>query len=137
MPPVILARHLFEPWSVPGALTAKQARHLRALAHHLDPVVRVGAAGVSDAVVEKTVEELEIHELIKVRIDGDRDEVRDGAHAPVERTPARSWRRSSARSRCCTSGGGRIPTSCCRRPATADRGRYGEAWHSPGCCPPS
>lgn len=60
-------------------LTSKQARHLRALAHHLDPVVRVGGAGVSDAVIDKTDKELEIHELIKIKVDGDRDEVQDAA----------------------------------------------------------
>jgi len=57
-------------------LTSRQARHLRALAHHLEPVVRVGAAGVSDAVVDKADKELEIHELIKVRIDADRATVK-------------------------------------------------------------
>ena len=60
-------------------LTSRQARYLRALAHHLHPIVRVGSAGVSDAVVDKTDKELEIHELVKVRIDGDREEVREDA----------------------------------------------------------
>lgn len=49
-------------------LTSKQRQHLRALAHHLDPVATVGLAGVSEAVIEKVVEELENHELIKVRV---------------------------------------------------------------------
>jgi RNA-binding protein len=49
-------------------LTSKQRQHLRALAHHLDPVATVGLAGVSDPVIEKVVEELENHELIKVRV---------------------------------------------------------------------
>ena len=39
-------------------------------------LVRVGAAGVSDAVIDKTDKELEIHELIKVRIDADRATVK-------------------------------------------------------------
>lgn len=60
-------------------LTSRQARMLRALAHHLAPVVHVGGAGVSDAVVDKADKELEIHELIKVRVEGDRDDVRDAA----------------------------------------------------------
>jgi len=60
-------------------LTSRQARYLRALAHHLSPVVRVGAAGVSDAVVDKTDKELEIHELVKIRIDADRDTVKADA----------------------------------------------------------
>jgi len=49
-------------------LTGKQRRHLRALAHHLEPVVRVGAAGVTAAVIAKTDVELENHELIKVKV---------------------------------------------------------------------
>lgn len=50
------------------ALTGKQRAHLRALAHPLDAVVLVGAAGVTDAVVDKVDKELEIHELIKVKV---------------------------------------------------------------------
>ncbi len=49
-------------------LKGKQARYLRSLAHHLKPVVQVGQAGVSDAVVAKIHEELENHELIKVKV---------------------------------------------------------------------
>jgi RNA-binding protein len=55
-------------------LTGKQKRHLRALAHHLSPVVQVGVGGVSDPVVAKTVRELERHELIKVKVSGDAPE---------------------------------------------------------------
>jgi RNA-binding protein len=58
------------------ALTPRQASYLRALAHALEPVVRVGSAGASDAVVDKTDRELENHELLKVKVDGDRDVVR-------------------------------------------------------------
>lgn len=61
------------------ALTSRQARHLRALAHPLDPVVRVGQAGLTDAVIDKTDKELEIHELLKVKVDGERDEVEQAA----------------------------------------------------------
>ena len=48
-------------------LTARQRRHLRALAHPLDPVVLVGAQGVTPAVVKQVRAALEAHELIKVR----------------------------------------------------------------------
>lgn len=50
------------------ALTGKQRQHLRALAHHLDPVVQVGHEGLTDAVVQQIREALEAHELIKVRV---------------------------------------------------------------------
>ena len=50
------------------SLTGKQRRYLRGLAHHLDPVLMVGQSGVTESVVEKTVFELDNHELIKVRV---------------------------------------------------------------------
>ena len=50
------------------ALTGKQRRHLRALGHHLTAVVQVGHEGVTDAVARQTDEQLEAHELIKVKV---------------------------------------------------------------------
>jgi RNA-binding protein len=59
-------------------VTGKQRRHLRALGHHLSPVVQIGHEGVSDALVKQTGEQLEAHELIKVKIgEGDRHESAD------------------------------------------------------------
>lgn len=53
---------------------AETRRQLKRIAHHLDPVVRVGEYGVSAAVVEETQRALDDHELIKVRIHAaDRD----------------------------------------------------------------
>lgn len=52
-------------------LTAKQRQFLRGLAHPLEPVVRIGKAGLTPGVVEETKKSLESHELIKVRIDND------------------------------------------------------------------
>jgi len=64
-------------------LTDKQRRHLRGLGHALKPVIQVGQAGVSDAVVAETRAALKAHELIKVRIAGlERDE-RDEAFADL------------------------------------------------------
>ena len=53
------------------ALTGKQRQFLRGLAHALEPVVRIGRAGASPAVIEETKRSLNAHELIKVRIDND------------------------------------------------------------------
>jgi RNA-binding protein len=50
------------------ALTGKQRRALRALGHHLDPVVQVGREGVSPAVIEAAGQALWDHELIKVKV---------------------------------------------------------------------
>lgn len=52
-------------------LTGKQKRHLRALGHHLDPVVQVGSAGLTEGVERKVAVELERHELIKVKVGQD------------------------------------------------------------------
>jgi len=52
-------------------LTSKQRQFLRGLAHPLEPVVRIGRAGVTPSVVEETKRSLNAHELIKVRIEND------------------------------------------------------------------
>ena len=49
-------------------LNGKQRRALRALGHHLQPVVLLGKEGVSAAVVAATAQALDDHELIKVRV---------------------------------------------------------------------
>ena len=51
-------------------LSEKQRRHLRGLAHALKPVIRLGGAGLTDAVAKETVRALHDHELIKVKSPG-------------------------------------------------------------------
>jgi len=43
---------------------------LKAKAHHLNPVVMLGAKGLTPAVIEETNVALQAHELIKVKING-------------------------------------------------------------------
>jgi len=57
-----------------AALTASQRRTLKARAHSLSPVVQVGRGGVSDAFVAELDRALESHELVKVRLRGEREE---------------------------------------------------------------
>ena len=57
-------------------LTGKERRALRARAHHLDPVVSVGAAGLSEAVLAELSIALDEHELVKLRIAADDREQR-------------------------------------------------------------
>ena len=57
-------------------LTAKQRQYLRGLAHDLEPVLRVGRAGVSDAVIKEGHVTFAAHELAKVRIDADEPSAR-------------------------------------------------------------
>lgn len=52
-------------------LTGKQKRALRARAHHLNPVVSIGAAGLSDAVLAEIDIALSGHELVKLRVAAD------------------------------------------------------------------
>jgi RNA-binding protein len=49
-------------------LTGKQKRYLRALGHHLEPVLLLGAKGVGEGVVRELAESLAVHELVKVRL---------------------------------------------------------------------
>lgn len=49
-------------------LSSKERKALRARGHHLEPVVRVGQAGIHEAVVHKIGVELHNHELIKVKV---------------------------------------------------------------------
>lgn len=57
------------------ALTEKQKRYLRTLAHPMKPVVMIGNAGVSSGVLAELESSLEHHELLKVRVTaGDREE---------------------------------------------------------------
>jgi RNA-binding protein len=68
-------------------LSEKQRRHLKGLAHPLKPVVLMGNAGLTDAVVAETQRALADHELIKVRLPGADREDRDAAlQALAQRT---------------------------------------------------
>jgi RNA-binding protein len=49
-------------------LTPAERRALRARAHHLQPVVLVGEAGLTPQVLREIERGLESHELIKVRV---------------------------------------------------------------------
>jgi RNA-binding protein len=64
-------------------ITAKQRRWLKGQVHHLKPVVLLGQAGLTDAVVAEIDGALAYHELIKVKISvGDRD-LRDAVVAKI------------------------------------------------------
>ena len=49
-------------------------RKLKQIAHHLHPIVTVGDAGVSDSVGRELDRALSDHELIKVKLAGDREQ---------------------------------------------------------------
>ena len=49
-------------------LTSKQRAHLRSLAHHLKPIVYVGAEGLTDANVHSILEAFNTRELLKMKV---------------------------------------------------------------------
>ena len=56
------------------SLTVLQRQNLKARAHSLNPVVMIGNAGLTDAVLEEIHRTLDSHELIKIRATGERQE---------------------------------------------------------------
>ena len=65
------------------SLTPAQRKALKAQAHHLKPVVMIGDAGLTDAVLAEADRALRIHELIKIRVLGDDRATRDSLMAQV------------------------------------------------------
>ena len=55
------------------ALAGFQRKHLRGLAHNLEPVVQIGKAGLTDELVATVRRALEDHELIKVSMTKPKD----------------------------------------------------------------
>ena len=54
-------------------LKAVQKKNLRGLAHHLKPVVTVADKGLSETVIAEIERALNDHELIKVKLRGERE----------------------------------------------------------------
>jgi putative YhbY family RNA-binding protein len=53
-----------------NALTSAERRALRARAHPLHPVIMIGEAGLTPAVLKEIDSALKSHELIKIRVPG-------------------------------------------------------------------
>ncbi|OOF69619.1 ribosome assembly RNA-binding protein YhbY [Rodentibacter caecimuris] len=51
-------------------LSTKQKQYLKGLAHHLNPVVMLGANGLTEGVLAEIDNALNHHELIKIKISG-------------------------------------------------------------------
>ena len=65
-----------KPVKNPKDLNGAQRRALRALGHHLKPVVQIGLRGVTPALVAAAADALMHHEVIKISM---------GTEAPVDR----------------------------------------------------
>lgn len=64
-------------------LTPEQRKFLKAQSHDLKPVVMIGNAGLSPAVINEADRALKAHELIKVRVLGDDREAREAWFAEL------------------------------------------------------
>ena len=74
---------------MPVHLTPRERVSLKGRAHALEPIVQVGQAGLTDAVVAEADKALKAHELIKVRVGGaDRNERTDMIEQLCARTDA-------------------------------------------------
>ncbi|HSP77939.1 MAG TPA: ribosome assembly RNA-binding protein YhbY [Myxococcaceae bacterium] len=69
-------------------LTGKQRRMLRGMGHHLEPVVIVGQAGVTEGVIAAVEQALHDHELIKVKINEGPETRQEAAQRLAEGTGA-------------------------------------------------
>jgi RNA-binding protein len=63
--------------SRPMELSERQRKYLRGLGHALNPVLLIGNAGVTPAVIAEMKRALHDHELIKVKLRGAEREARD------------------------------------------------------------
>ena len=67
------------------ALSQQQKKALKQQAHHLKPIVRLGAAGLSEGVLNELNIALDHHELMKIKVgEGERDERRAIIEAACE-----------------------------------------------------
>jgi len=67
-------------------LTGKQRRNLKALAHHLEPVVFLGKEGLTPGLIESIGKALHDHELIKVKFVNLKDQKKELSLQIAEKT---------------------------------------------------
>ncbi len=70
------------------SLTVSQRQELKALAHSLNPTVMIGNAGLTPAVLDEIARTLKSHDLIKIRVAGEREEREAMLHEICEKLGA-------------------------------------------------
>ena len=70
-------------------LTNPQLSHLKGLGQLLDPMLKVGRAGLSDGFIKSVDDALERHELVKVKFDEFKEEKKVLAPQLAEKTRSR------------------------------------------------
>ena len=69
------------------AITGKQVRQLRSMAHHLDPIIFIGKQDITPSIIEQTNQLLENKELIKCSVQNTSAlDVQEAAHMLAEAT---------------------------------------------------
>lgn len=69
-------------------ITKTQRNFLRKLANPLKPTVQIGKQGLTEQIIEKVGRELDVHELIKVRLLEFKDQKQQLAQTLVDETDA-------------------------------------------------
>ena len=76
---------------MPRLLTPAERQALKGLAHRLDPVVLIGAGGLTPAVLAEVERALKAHDLVKIRVigeaRGDRERMLEAICAATEASP--------------------------------------------------
>jgi RNA-binding protein len=76
---------------VPRLLTPGERQALKGLAHRLNPVVLIGAGGLTPAVLAEVDRALKAHDLVKIRVmgkaRGDRERMLEAICAATEASP--------------------------------------------------
>jgi RNA-binding protein len=67
-------------------LSNPQIRRLKAAAQHLEPMLKIGKAGLSDAFVQTVNESLDQHELVKIKFVDFKDQKKELAPSLAEKT---------------------------------------------------
>jgi RNA-binding protein len=67
-------------------LTTKQIAHLRGLGQKLEPIVHIGQAGLTDALITSLNQALDVHELVKAKFYALKDQKKELAPQLAERS---------------------------------------------------
>ena len=67
-------------------LTTKQIAHLRGLGQRLEPIVHIGQAGLTDALIASLDQALDTHELVKAKFHALKDQKKELAPQLAART---------------------------------------------------
>ena len=75
--------------SQPEKLTTSQKKYLRGIAHNINPMIIIGANGVTESLMKELESTLEHHEILKIRMaSADRDDRKQIVDYILEQTGA-------------------------------------------------